>query len=163
MVVSLFSLILYFVLLLTGRPSATNWIRMISVAACSDLKRMTASCLLSLKLPVFLEHYIISILGEMRHMCILLDETKLDVKKLDEMGWVSGQTQTEINGEWANHAGSMLLMFLWRWYRCLCCHSSSPRIFANGSKWLQLQNYSRDINRSLGTRPSQYTAHTVLW
>ena len=44
-----------------------------------------------------------------------------------------GQTQTKTNSEWANHAGSMLLMFSWQWCRCKCCHSFSLRIFANGS------------------------------
>ena len=43
------------------------------------------------------------------------------------------QTQTKTNNEWANHAGSMLLMLSWQWCRCKCRHSSSPRIFANGS------------------------------
>ena len=41
-----------------------------------------------LALKLFLEHCIISqksILDEMRHMCTLLDETELDVKKLDEL------------------------------------------------------------------------------
>ena len=34
---------------------------------------------------------------------------------------------TKTNGEWGNHAGSMVLMFSWQWYRCKCCHNFSPR------------------------------------
>ena len=31
------------------------------------------------------------------------------------------------DGEWANHAGSMLQMFSWQRYRCECCHNFSIR------------------------------------
>jgi len=41
-----------------------------------------------------------------------------------------GQTQTKANCEWANHVGSVVLMFLWQWCRY---ENFSQRIFTSGS------------------------------
>ena len=43
--------------------------------------------------------------------------------------------------EYANHLGSMLLMFLLQWYRCKCCHRSSlTRLhWVHHAKWLFIE------------------------
>ena len=75
-----------------------------------------------------------------------------------------GQTQTKTYGEWANHVGSMLLILLWQWCRCKCCHSSSPRIFTNGSTSYEMTPETlANSHHSLGMRPRKdYTDSVML-
>ena len=74
-----------------------------------------------------------------------------------------GQIQTKTNGEWANHAGSMLLMFLWYWGRCECCDSFSLRIFANGSTtYKTTQEILVNSHCTLGLRRKQDYTHCVM-
>ena len=73
------------------------------------------------------------------------------------------QTQSKTNGELANHAGSMFLVFSWQWYRCECCHGSSPRILTNG--WTNYKTTPETLangHRSLGMRLRQDYTHCVM-
>ena len=67
-----------------------------------------------------------------------------------------GQTQTKTNGEWTNHAGSMLLMFSWQWCRWEFCHNFSPRIFIDGStSYKTTPKILANSQHSLGLRARQ--------
>ena len=53
--------------------------------------------------------------------------------------------------------------FSWQWCRCKCCHSSLPRIFANGStSYKTIPETLANSHRSLGMRPQQDYLHRVM-
>ena len=73
----------------------------------------------------------------------------------------NSQTQTKTNSEWVSHVGSVLLIFSWEWCRYKCCHSSLPRLFANG--WTSYATTPETLISSFGMRPRQdYTYRVML-
>ena len=65
--------------------------------------------------------------------------------------------------EWANHAGSMLLMLMWQWCRCEHCHSFSPRIFSKGStNHRTTPETLPNSHHSLEMRPRQDYTHRIM-
>ena len=94
---------------------------------------------------------------------ILGSRTAAGVAVMMHVSAECGQTKTI--GEWANHVGSMLLIFSWQWCRCDYCHRSLSRIFTKF--WLnEFQNYSRDRGKnshhSFRMTPRQDLTHRVM-